>query len=100
MAEYQHITNYDGVLRYVDNATVPPDPANRDWQTYLQYVADGGTTDPAPAPPEPPPPAPFELAADPVADMDAATKGYVDAEVAAVTSRVDTIERRLVAAKG
>lgn len=50
MAEYQHIANSESVLRYVDGAYIPPDPANRDWQTYLQYTADGGITDP-PAPP-------------------------------------------------
>ena len=51
-AEYQHIYNYDGVLRYVDNSTIPPDPANVDWQRYEAYVVDGGITDPAPEPPE------------------------------------------------
>jgi hypothetical protein len=51
-SEYQHIADYDGVLRYIDTATIPPDEANRDWQIYLEYVADGGSTDPAPVPPE------------------------------------------------
>jgi hypothetical protein len=50
-ADYQHIRDYDGVLRYSDGATIPPDPANRDWQTYQQYVDAGGETDPAPEPP-------------------------------------------------
>jgi hypothetical protein len=58
MAEYQHITDYDGVLRYVDSATIPPDDGNADWNIYLQYVEDGGITDPAPPPPDPPPPVP------------------------------------------
>jgi hypothetical protein len=57
-AEYQHIANYDGVLRYVDSATIPSDGANRDWQIYGQYVADGGVTDPAPPAPDVPPPPP------------------------------------------
>lgn len=57
MAEYQQIRDTDGsisesVLRRADNATIPPDPANRDRQEYEQYVADGGVTDPpAPLPP-------------------------------------------------
>lgn len=50
MAEYQHIANSESVLRYIDRATIPPDGANRDWQTYLQYTADGGITDPPPPP--------------------------------------------------
>jgi hypothetical protein len=58
MAEYQHIADYDGVLRYADGATIPPDLGNADWNTYLQYVEDGGATDPAPPVPEPPPPPP------------------------------------------
>jgi hypothetical protein len=80
------------VLRYADNAHIPFDGGNRDYQIYLQYVEDGGTTDPAPAPPEPPPPAPLELNAHPQDDMDAATKGYVDTEVARMGARVDALE--------
>jgi hypothetical protein len=99
-SDYQLVTNFDGVKRTADEAFVPNDGGNRDWAVYTDWLAEGNTPDPAPVPPEPPPPAPIELPADPVADMDAATKGYVDAEVAAVTSRVDTIERRLIAAKG
>ncbi|HEY2617782.1 MAG TPA: hypothetical protein VGI78_10625 [Acetobacteraceae bacterium] len=57
-SEYQHIRDYDGVLRYADNATVPPDPANRDWQQWLVYTEAGGITDPAPPPSDPPPPEP------------------------------------------
>jgi hypothetical protein len=97
MAEYQLIRDYDGVTRTADNATIPPDPANRDWQMYLQWCDAGNVADPAPPPPDPPPPAPVELPADPVADMDAATKGYVDAEVSAVTARLDAVERQLTA---
>jgi hypothetical protein len=95
---YQLITNSDGVLRVADNAHIPNDGGNRDWQEYTSWLAEGNTPDPAPPPPDPPPPAPIELPADPQSDMDAATKGYVDAEVSAVTARVDAIERRLTAA--
>jgi hypothetical protein len=52
-AEYQHIANYDGVKRYIDEATIPPDGGNRDFQQWLEYDAAGGVTDPAPIPPEP-----------------------------------------------
>ena len=58
MADYQQIRDAttgvisESVLRRADNATIPPDPANRDRQEYEQYVADGGVTDP----PDPLPP--------------------------------------------
>jgi hypothetical protein len=58
VAEYQHIADYAGVTRYADGATIPPDEANADWQVYLAYVEEGGTTDPAPPLPDPPPPVP------------------------------------------
>jgi hypothetical protein len=100
-SEYQLVTTMPGamemVLRYADSAHIPFDGGNRDYQIYLQYVADGGTTDPAPAPPEPPPPEPLELPAEPTEDMHAATKGYVDTEVATMGARVDALERGIVA---
>jgi hypothetical protein len=49
--EYQHIRDYDGVLRYSDGATIPPDGGNRDWQEYLAWCDDGNVADPAPDPP-------------------------------------------------
>lgn len=50
MADYQHISNSDAVLRYSDQAHIPPDGGNRDWQAYQDYVAAGGVTDPPPPP--------------------------------------------------
>jgi hypothetical protein len=99
-SEYQHIRDYDGVLRYVDNATVPPDPANRDWQQWLAYTEAGGTTDPAPLPPEPPPPEPVALPpVMPTEPNDAAPKAYVDVEVAklaaGVLPRIEALESKL-----
>jgi hypothetical protein len=86
MAEYQQLLAPDGtvsttVLRVADNAHVPDDPANRDRQSYNQWVADGGVPDPPPPSPELPPPAPLPLEAHPEDPMDAATKAYVDTEV-------------------
>jgi hypothetical protein len=93
VADYQHIRDYDGVLRTQDQATIPPDGGNRDWQDYVAWCDDGNEADPAPPLPDPPPPAPLELPADPTEDMHAATKGYVDAEVSAMAARLDALER-------
>lgn len=35
------------VLRLADNAFIPLDPANTDYQAYLKFLADGGTPLPA-----------------------------------------------------
>jgi hypothetical protein len=78
MAEYQLTTNEHTILRVADNAHIPDDPANRDYQEYLAWLDDGNVPDPAPLPPEPPPPEPLTLSAEPTDDMHAATKGYVD----------------------
>jgi len=56
MADYQ-LTATDSIIRTEDGACIPPDPANRDYAEYLQWVEDGGVADPY-VEPEPPPPAP------------------------------------------
>ena len=40
------------VIRVSDNAFIPFDPANTDYQEYLEWVADGGVPEPADTPEE------------------------------------------------
>ena len=56
MSEYQ-LTATDTVIRNLDGANIPPDPANRDYAEYLQWVDDGNVPDPY-VPPESVPPQP------------------------------------------
>ena len=37
----------ESILRLSDNATIPFDPANTDYQQYLAWVAEGNTPQPA-----------------------------------------------------
>jgi len=56
MADYQ-LTATDMILRTEDGACIPPDPANRDYAEYLDWLDAGGVPDPY-VPPEPVPPTP------------------------------------------
>jgi hypothetical protein len=42
------------IIRTEDSATIPPDPANRDYAQYLVWKATGGVPDPYVPPPLPP----------------------------------------------
>jgi hypothetical protein len=41
------ITKYDMLIRESDNAYIPLDPANTDYQAYLKWLAEGNTPLPA-----------------------------------------------------
>jgi len=55
MYKLQNSVNAEGVstgnvvcvIRLSDNATIPFDPANTDYQAYLKWVSEGNTPQPA-----------------------------------------------------
>jgi hypothetical protein len=88
MADYQQLLDQtaneisDTILRRMDSAHIPNDPANRDRQSYETWLSEGNVPDPPDPPPEPPAPEPTELAAHPEDPMDACTKAYTDTKIA------------------
>ena len=44
------LTTGDCLLRLADNACIPPDPANNDYQAYLRWLDKGNTPEPASEP--------------------------------------------------
>jgi len=47
------LTTSTSIIRLTDNAFIPPDPGNRDYREYLEWVEAGNTPEPAPEPPAP-----------------------------------------------
>ena len=80
MAEYQLTANEEpcSVIRDSDKACIPPDPANRDYGEYLQWVEDGGVPDPY-VPPVPMPPTVDQQAARANLRLDNGVVAAVDA---------------------
>jgi hypothetical protein len=54
------LTQGDTILRLTDNAFIPPDPANTDYQGYLEWVSQGNEPLPPDPIPEPEPLTPEE----------------------------------------
>lgn len=44
---YKSVSLYECVIRLSDNAYIPFDPANTDYQAYLKWVEEGGVPLPA-----------------------------------------------------
>jgi hypothetical protein len=55
MTASYRLTGTEIVVRAVDGAFIPNDPANRDWREYQSWLAAGHTPDPYVPPPPPQP---------------------------------------------
>jgi hypothetical protein len=60
MSDYQLTATEAAVIRTVDQAYIPNDPANRDWVEYQNWLALGNVPDPYVEPPPPPPEPPTQ----------------------------------------
>jgi hypothetical protein len=55
LQKFDGSVNELGILRTVDNAFIPFDPANTDYQAYLAWLAEGNEPLPADEPTQTPP---------------------------------------------
>jgi len=44
---FNNLNNTQSIIRLSDNAYIPFDPANTDYQAYLKWVAEGNVAQPA-----------------------------------------------------
>jgi len=47
------LTNSTSIIRLLDNACIPADPANTDYAAYIVWIKAGNTPEPADIPPAP-----------------------------------------------
>ena len=45
--EFGKLVKSNSIIRILDNACIPFDPANTDYQEYLKWLAEGNTPEPA-----------------------------------------------------
>jgi hypothetical protein len=62
------LTQYNTVRRTTDNAFIPFDPDNTDYQAYLKWIEEGNVPEPADEPPVDEPPVDEPPADEPPAD--------------------------------
>lgn len=60
MTEEYTLLDRGVIFRHSDNACIPPDPVNRDYQEYLKWLEEGNIPSPYVPPPPPPEPTPEE----------------------------------------
>jgi hypothetical protein len=60
MVKKYQLTATDAILRVEDQAWIPADPLNRDYDEYLTWIEEGNEPDPYEPPAPPPEPTPLE----------------------------------------
>ncbi len=80
MTEYK-LTRGSVVLRAKDNASIPDDEDNLDWQEYQGWLTAGNTPDPADPAPTPPAPENTPLTAEDVERLLLAVPGVTRAKI-------------------
>lgn len=85
------LTQSTSIIRLSDNAFIPADPANTDYQQYLRWLEEGNT----PLPPDPPPPPPIPTSVTMrQARLALLQLGLLDDVEAAIASIPDEVQRR------
>jgi hypothetical protein len=86
MGAYMYqLTNSTSIIRLFDNAAIPADPENMDYQVYLQWLADGGVPLPIAEP------TPADVLITQSAKLQALTQ-LATAQKSALTNRIATLQ--------